>query len=170
MSLGKRNNTSVSVIWTYPINIKVNCHVLSQQLNCFRLKFCNCCLWIWRLSTWRVTSSFAVLMIQATLPLKHYTAHLFHWPSEPKQINKWVWPGIATVSDNWQHCKEHIITYYVVWRISRQVTRTCPSLISEKNCSSHSEHILPSVSHFVSAQEDNGFGRWWCLKNSKMAV
>ena len=80
-----RNNVSVSVIWTSPINIKVNCHVLSQQLNCFRLKFCNCCLWIWRISTWLVTSSYAVLMIQATLPLRYYTAHLFHWPSEPLQ-------------------------------------------------------------------------------------
>ena len=60
-----RNNISVSVMWTNPINIKVNCHVLSQQLNCFRLKLCNRCLWIWRLSTWLVTSSYAVLMIQA---------------------------------------------------------------------------------------------------------
>ena len=80
-----RNNISVSVIWTSPINIKVNCHVLSQQLNCFRLKFCNCCLWIWRLSTWLLTPSYAVLMIQAPLPLRYHTVHLFHWPSEPRQ-------------------------------------------------------------------------------------
>ena len=104
----------------------------SQQLNCFRLKFCNCCLWIWRLSTWRVTSSYAVLMIQETLQLRHYTAYLLYWPSEPQQKNKWVWPGIATISDNRQHCKKHIITKYVVLRISRWITSSCPSLLSEK--------------------------------------
>ena len=79
------NNISVSVIWTNPIYIKVNCHVLRQQLNCFGLKFCNCCLWIWRLSIWLVTSSYTVLMIQETLSLRHYIAHLFHWPSRPGQ-------------------------------------------------------------------------------------
>ena len=79
------NNISVSVIWTNPIYIKVNCHVLRQQLNCFGLKFCNCCLWVWRLSIWLVTSSYTVLMIQETLSLRHYIAHLFHWPSRPGQ-------------------------------------------------------------------------------------
>ena len=59
---------------------KMNCLVLSQQLNYFRLKFCNFCLWIRNLSSWVITSSYAVLMIQATLPLRHYTAHLLHWP------------------------------------------------------------------------------------------
>ena len=63
----------------------MNCHVLSQQLNCFRLKFCSCCLWIWKSSTRLVTSGYAVLMIQATLPLRHYTAHLLHWPCKPGQ-------------------------------------------------------------------------------------
>ena len=150
------------------INIKVNCHVLSKQMNCFRLKFCNCCLWIWRLSTLLVTSSYVVLMIQATLPLRHYTAHLIHWPSEPLQ-KKWVLLEITTISDNGQHCKEHIITKYVVRRNSRWITSGCLSLMTEKNYSSHSEFILPGVSHQVSAQEDICFGRW-CLKNSRMAV
>ena len=145
----------------------MNFHVLSQQLNCFRLKFCNCCLWIWKLSTWLVTSSYAVLMIQANLPLRHYTAKLFHWPRDPHHRS--VWPGIATISDNWQHCKEHIISKYVVWRISRWITSACPSLISEKIFLSHSEFILPGISHQVSAQEDKWFGRW-CLKNTKMVV
>ena len=77
-----RYNISVSVIWTNPIYIKVNFHVLRQQLICFRLTICNYCLWIWRLSTWLVTSSYAVLTIQAALQLRHYTAHLFLWPSE----------------------------------------------------------------------------------------
>ena len=67
---------------------------------------------------------------------------------------KWVRPGIATISDNPLHCKEYIITEYVVWRILKWITSACPSFISIKNCSSHSEFILPSVSHQVSAQED----------------
>ena len=50
-------------------------------------------------------------------------------------------------------------TKYVVWRITRRITSVCPSLISEKNCSSHSEFILPDVSHQVSAQKDIWFGR-----------
>ena len=29
---------------------------------------------------------------------------------------------------------------------------------------------LPAASHQVSAQEDIWFGKWWCFKNSKMAV
>ena len=36
-------------------------------------------------STRLVTSGYAVLMIQATLPLRHYTAHLLHWPCTPGQ-------------------------------------------------------------------------------------
>ena len=164
-----RNNISVSVIWANPINIKVNCHVLSQQLNCFRLKFCNCCLCIWMLSTWRVASIYAVLMIQVTLPLRHYTAHFFiDQVSLSKKKNKWVWPGIATISDNRLLCKEYIITKYVVWRILRWITSACLSLISEKNYSSHSEFILPGVCHQVSAQEDMVWR--WRWKNSKMAV
>ena len=36
-------------------------------------------------STRLVTSVYAVLMIQAHLPLRHYTAHLLHWPWKPVQ-------------------------------------------------------------------------------------
>ena len=61
------------------------------------------------------------------------------------------------------------LTKYVVWRITRQITSICPSLISEKNCSSHSEFILPGVSHQVSAQEDIWFGRS-SLQSFMMAV
>ena len=143
--------------------------MLCQQLNCFRLKFCNCCLWIWSLSTRLVTSSYAVLMIQATLPLWHYTVHLFIDQVSLGKKNKWVWSGIATISDNRQHCKEHIITKNLIWRISKWITSACPSLISEKNCWSQSEFILPGVSQQVSAPEVIWNGRW-CLKNSKMAV
>ena len=103
----------------------------------------------------------------ATEALHSPTFFLTKWASAK---NKWVWQGIATISDNQQLCKEHIIAYCDVWRISRWIISACPSLISGKNCWSHYEHILPGVSHCVSAQEDVWFGRWWCLKNSKMIV
>ena len=93
------------------------------------------------------------------------TFSLTKWASAK---NKWVWTGIATISDDRLHCKEYIITKYVFWRILRWITSACPSLIAEKNCSSHSEFILYDVSHQVSAQR-TWFERW-CVKNSKMAV
>ena len=79
------------------------------------------------------------------------TFSLTKWASAK---DKWVWPGIARISDNRLHCKEYIITKYVVWRILRWITSACPSLIAEKNCSSHSEFFLPDISHQVSAQDD----------------